>query len=72
LLGSLLVLWQLSPVRLGRPEAEETAEWLVGLSFHMVGWWADPIAALVVAAFSVRAGRRLRHKLPVPALGQRA
>ena len=150
LLGSLVVLWRLSPARLRAPEAEETAERLVGLSFYLVAalatagacwalayehdpaakavdiaaaaltlmvmppigltvmrlgeciesaatraegyqtvlygllagavlaglalnsvvgaWWADPIAAIAIAAFALRAGYRLRHHEPVPAL----
>ena len=148
LLGSLVVLWRLSPLQVDRPGAEETAERLVGLSFYIVAglaaagaawafaaehdpsakaldivvaaatlaamppigltvmslgeaidsgatraegyqtvlygllagalllglvgnalfdaWWADPVAALVVAVAAVRAGRLLRHPEPVP------
>jgi hypothetical protein len=150
LLGALVVLWRLSPGRLRQPEAEETAERLVGLSFYLVAalsvagaawafaaehgpaakgvdiaaaaltlaamppigltvmrlgariesagtraegyetvlygllagavllglalnaaagaWWADPVAAIAIAAFALRAGYRLRHHEAVPAL----
>ncbi len=152
LLGSLVVLWRLAPARLDLPDAEETAERLVGLSFYVVAglaaagagwafaaehdpsakvvdviaaaltlaamppvgltvmrlgecigstatraegyqtvlygllagallaglalnawvgaWWADPAAALAIAAFALHAGRRLRHAAPVPALSR--
>jgi hypothetical protein len=40
---------------------------LIGLGGNAVGglWWANSIAALAIAAFAWRAGRRLRHDLPV-------
>jgi hypothetical protein len=46
---------------------------LVGLALNSVvgAWWADPLAAIAIAAFALGAGRRLRHQLPVPALGAR-
>jgi divalent metal cation (Fe/Co/Zn/Cd) transporter len=41
---------------------------LIGLAGNAIGglWWADPVAALVVAAFAWRAGRRLRHDRRIP------
>lgn len=43
---------------------------LLGLGANALAgaWWADPAAALVIAAFAWRAGRRLRHREPVPAV----
>jgi divalent metal cation (Fe/Co/Zn/Cd) transporter len=40
---------------------------LIGLAGNAIGglWWADPAAALVIAAFALRAGR-LRHDRPIP------
>lgn len=40
---------------------------LIGLAGNAIGGlsWADPVAALVVAAFARRAGRRLRHDRPI-------
>jgi hypothetical protein len=41
---------------------------LIGLAGNAIAglWWADPVAALVIALFAWRAGRRLRHDRPVP------
>ena len=43
---------------------------LAGLALNSVvgAWWADPIAAIAIAGFALRAGYRLRHHEPVPAL----
>ncbi len=41
---------------------------LIGLGGNALGglWWGDPVAALAIAVFAWRAGRRLRHDRPVP------
>jgi divalent metal cation (Fe/Co/Zn/Cd) transporter len=43
---------------------------LLGLALNAAvsAWWADPIAAIAIAAFALRAGYRLRHHEAVPAL----
>jgi hypothetical protein len=50
LLGSVVVLWRLSPLQIDRPGIEEQAERLVGLSFYIVAALATAGAAWALAA----------------------